>query len=107
MIRRRKGVSLIDRFMAFVIPEPNTGCWLWVGGGNGKGYGKFRPESSGRNMRAHRFAYEHFVGKIPAGMQLDHLCRVRCCVNPQHLEPVTCRENIIRGHAARAASEVL
>lgn len=51
-------------------------------------------------MVAHRFAYERFVGTIPAGLQIDHLCRTRLCVNPAHLEPVTNRENVLRGLAA-------
>lgn len=52
-------------------------------------------------VRAHRWAYLHFVGKIPAGLDLDHLCRNRWCVNPEHLEPVTRSENLTRGYAAR------
>ncbi|MFK5284023.1 HNH endonuclease signature motif containing protein, partial [Lacticaseibacillus paracasei] len=54
-------------------------------------------EVGGKSQKAHRFMYERLVGPIPAGMQLDHLCRVRPCCNPAHLEPVTQRENIARG----------
>ena len=54
-------------------------------------------DGSGRHVPAHRWTYEHFVGSIPDGLQIDHLCRVRTCVNPDHLEPVTCQENIRRG----------
>lgn len=54
----------------------------------------------GRLVRAHRFSYERAVGPIPAGLQIDHLCRVRACVNPAHLEPVTCGENVRRSWAA-------
>lgn len=67
------------------------GCWLWTGCVNGKGYAAFR--SNG----AHRFAYEWFVAAIPTGFEVDHLCRVRRCVNPAHLEAVTGMENRLRG----------
>lgn len=81
-------------------------CWLWLAGLDGHGYGKFT--EGGRQRAAHRLAYEALVGPIPAGMQLDHLCRTRRCVNPAHLEPVTNRENAARGDAgmARAAQQL-
>lgn len=69
-------------------------CWLWERGTNG-GYGMYW--FRGRNIAAHRFAYEALVGPIPEGLELDHTCRVKRCVNPAHLEPVTHRENILRG----------
>lgn len=84
-----------DRFMGYVSPEPLTGCWLWTGGVVSGGYGKFF--SDNHTTLAHRWAYEHFKGIIPNTLQLDHKCRVRCCVNPDHLEPVTARENLLRG----------
>jgi DNA-binding XRE family transcriptional regulator len=77
----------------FVHFEPNTGCWLWAGADNGQDYGKFRGEY------AHRASYAMARGPIPQGMHLDHLCRVPCCVNPDHLEPVTNRVNAQRGRA--------
>jgi hypothetical protein len=84
------------RFWRKVEVIPN-GCWLWTAGKFPNGYGCF---SLGviprRNVGAHRFAYEHFVGPIPEDKELDHLCRVRHCVNPQHLEPVTRSENLLR-----------
>lgn len=85
----------IDRFMKFVSPEPNTGCWLWLGTTTQSGYGQFSIDSVA--TYAHRFSYESFVGPIPDGLQLDHLCRVRCCCNPHHLEPVTGKVNTNRG----------
>lgn len=90
-----KGKSLLDRFEAKICPEPNTGCWLWLGALDPKGYGSFGVDRKTR--RAHRFAYELYLGPIPQGKELDHKCRVRYCVNPRHLEPVDHRENIMRG----------
>lgn len=75
-------------------------CWLWIGEQKPNGYGVIRIKE--RNVYAHRFGYELNVGPIPAGMQLDHLCRVRNCVNPAHLEPVAQRENILRGEGLSA-----
>lgn len=77
-----------------------TPCWEWLGYKTKGGYGKFRVE--GKSPYAHRFAYEHFVGTIPDGLELDHLCRVRHCVNPEHLEAVTHRENMLRGESLQA-----
>jgi hypothetical protein len=87
-------------------PEPMSGCWLSLFS-DSNGYGHFRRKK--KDYRAHRVAYEALVGPIPDGLQLDHLCRVRCCCNPQHLEPVTCRENLLRGEgptATNAAKDV-
>lgn len=85
-----------ERVMSLVSPEPNTGCWLWMGaeaGGCGPGerYGYYG------HGPAHRVVYEMVKGPIPDGLQLDHLCRCRMCVNPDHLEPVTRAENVRRG----------
>jgi len=80
----------IGRFWADV--EMTAGCWVWQGSiGSVTGYGHLGP------FMAHRFAYELLVGPIPAGMQIDHLCRIRACVNPEHLEVVTPRTNYLRG----------
>lgn len=81
-----------ERFMSFVSPEPMSGCWLWVGGVTTK-YGIFR---LGKQRKAHRVSYEHFVGPIAAGLDIDHRCRVKTCVNPVHLEAVSERENVRR-----------
>ena len=77
-------------------------CWHWTGHIGDGGYGTFRGPGR-RTVKAHRFAYESLVGPIPDGLFLDHLCRVRHCVNPEHLEPVTGRVNTLRGEGITAA----
>lgn len=82
-------------------------CWNWTGAIH-HGYGNFYVGGGRANRTttgAHRFAYELLVGPIPEGLDLDHLCRNRRCVNPDHLEPVTRGENVLRGdgHTARRA----
>lgn len=72
-------------------------CWAWMGSISKKGYGMFYRASDKRWLGAHRVAYELTVGRIPEGLHIDHLCRVRNCVNPSHLEPVTPTENTLRG----------
>lgn len=109
---RLRGLAVdIDKFWARVdpngpVPEyrPDLGpCWLWTGNLT-DGYGRFSAED--RMWPAHRWAYATFVGEPPAELVMDHLCRVRACVNPSHLEPVTNAENLRRGFGtsiARAA----
>ena len=96
-IRKRipYGLSLMERFMRKMIPEPNSGCWLWTECVGNGGYGCMAVGAD--RQGAHRVAYELFKGPIPKGMDLDHLCRVHCCCNPDHLEPVTRKENLRRG----------
>jgi hypothetical protein len=90
--RGRRRVPPLDRFFSKV--EKTDTCWLWTGALR-RGYGDF--SIGDHDMRAHRFAYETFRGPIPDGLVIDHLCRVRNCVNPDHLEPVTDAENRRRG----------
>lgn len=71
------------------------GCWVWGGPPNNGGYGT--ASVNGKNGMAHRHAYELTIGPIPLGKTLDHLCRNRMCINPDHLEPVDLRTNILRG----------
>lgn len=88
-------LTVLERFEAKYIPEPNSGCWLWDAAYGRDGYGRFWV--AGKMECAHRWVYEHYIGLIPDGLQLDHLCRVPSCVNPYHLEPVTSQENTLRG----------
>lgn len=100
-------MNAADRFWAKV--DASGDCWLWLGSVHRTGYGSFWSPDEQRVVGAHRFAYELLVGPIPEGLQIDHLCRVRRCVNPDHLEPVTERVNILRGASpsAQAARRVL
>jgi hypothetical protein len=84
-----------ERFMDKVSPEPNSGCWLWLGAVKNNGYGVIG--MGGKIHHAHRVSYEREHGPIPAGLSIDHLCRTRSCVNPQHLEAVSQGENVRRG----------
>lgn len=91
--------------MKNIIKDEVRGCWLWTGAtttrkGDPDGYGVLRVEN--RNMLVHRLLYEAFRGPIPDGLECDHLCRVRRCVNPAHIEPVTHRINSLRGISPQA-----
>lgn len=101
---RIKGDNL-RRFLSHV--EKTDSCWLWGARINHKtGYGAFRAGHRGsRMLLAHRWSYEHFAGPIPEGLVVDHLCSVRHCVNPAHLEVVTQRENLRRSRE-RAHHEI-
>lgn len=86
---------IIDRIL--FPPIPDSECWLWRGYVMKTGYGRTRLR--GKKALAHRAVYEWLVGTIPEGLTLDHLCRVRRCVNPAHLEPVSGYENFRRGES--------
>jgi hypothetical protein len=95
----------VDRF-AEKVALTDEGCLVWIASRNNKGYGTFAA-GVGKSTVAHRWSYEHHIGPIAAGLSLDHLCRNRACVNPDHLEPVTQRDNLMRGDTipARNASK--
>lgn len=89
---------VLERFLS-KCDRPVDGCWLWEAGITTAGYGTLSIAS--RTHYAHRLAYEHFIGPIEDGMVIDHLCRMRHCVNPAHLEVVTNAENLRRGYVSR------
>ena len=95
---------VIERFWSRV--NKTDTCWLWTGALGTGGYATIRLPGSRQQLRAHRWAYEYFVGPIPEGLTLDHLCRVRHCVNPAHLEPVTMRENLLRSPDTQASRKL-
>ena len=97
--------SEMERFLSQVSPEPMSGCHLWTGAIDSAGYGVFTvgPKKASKKIRAHCYAYKNLVGEIPAGLELDHLCRVPLCCNIRHLEPVTHAENVRRGAASEVA----
>jgi HNH endonuclease len=97
-----------QRFWATVDATDTAGCWLWTGHLDDDGYGRFTITTAPgqrRTVRAHRWAYEHAVGPIPAGYTIDHVrargCRHRHCVRPDHLEAVTHQENLQRRRRRR------
>lgn len=95
----RVGAGMV-RFTEKFVVRPD-GCWIWTASTCGAGYGQFWLD--GRYHRAHRVSYEMFVGPIPEGLVIDHLCRQPLCVNPAHLEPVTRRENTVDRGVSNAA----
>lgn len=90
---------VVRRIAERAVVDPETGCWVWPGARRAGGYGHIGWQS--KNVRSyqstHRAMYEACVGPVPGGLDLDHLCRNRACCNPEHLEPVTRRENLLRG----------
>lgn len=90
-------VATIQRFNEQIMPVTESGCILWIGNCLPKGYGHF--SMNYKKIYPHRFAYELERGPIPKGMTIDHLCRVRCCVNVNHMEVVTRGENTLRGES--------
>lgn len=98
-------VSFLDprlpsRFWEKVQPCPMSGCWLWTGAAQSFGYGSIAVDGTRRT--AHSLAYKTLIGSVPDGLELDHKCRVSACCNPLHLEPVTHRENMLRGNTPSA-----
>lgn len=89
----------IERFES-KLRQSDTGCWEWTAGKTRGGYGKFKVE--GQTLVAHRWYFQQVRHPVPRDLQLDHLCRNPACCNPDHLEPVTCRVNLLRGRTFQA-----
>lgn len=89
-------LSLARRFWSKV--RKGNGCWEWIGAKTPLGYGRIKVSKNARN--AHRIAYRLLIGEIPEGADIDHLCRNPACVNPQHLEAVSHRTNVLRGNGS-------
>ena len=102
------GEPVIDKFnhsaRFWTKVDKTETCWLWTPPLDDSGYGKF--SVSGKKVGAHRWAYEEINGAIPDGLQIDHLCRVRNCVRPDHLEAVTHLENVRRSVPFRRGRKV-
>jgi hypothetical protein len=77
-----------EKFLSKIVVT-DAGCWEWQGGVQPNGYGRFSLSRPRRTLYPHRWSYEHYVGPIPKGLQIDHLCRNRRCANPEHLEAVS------------------
>ena len=92
--RLMKNETRERNFLARTEPEPNSGCWIWIGSRGPDGYGRMMVH--GRITIVSRWAYQHFIGPLGPGLEADHKCRLRSCVNPQHLEAVTHRTNCLR-----------
>lgn len=93
---QRRADKIAARFFAMVDAEGP--CWEWTGALDGRGYGVFYEGPGRETQRAHRVAYRLLVGEPPEDVVLDHLCRIHRCVNPDHLDPVSNRENLVRGY---------
>lgn len=94
------GTPAAERFFSKVDKTPT--CWLWIAGTTRGGYGIFGTEDTRKTTTAHRWSYEHHIAPILTGLVIDHLCNVRNCVRPDHLEVVTYAENNRRAREARS-----
>lgn len=99
-----KPVDPLIRVMRKVVKR-DDGCWIFTGYTQPFGHGMVNLGAKKGKALTHRLVYERLVGPVPAGLELDHLCRVPSCCNPEHLEPVTHRENVRRGNCSTVQTE--
>lgn len=97
---RRWDMSIAERLDRMSIPEPMSGCTVWLGTRNRDGYGMV--EHEGKTQSAHRVAWVSQHGPIPAGLEIDHRCKLRCCINTDHMRLATRRENTRNSGAVSA-----
>ena len=97
----RPPTDVVIRFWSHITVDVSSGCWLWDKPAKYTGYGRL-VLTNRKEKGAHVYSYERMFGPVPKGKELDHLCRNRPCANPFHVEPVTQRENIIRGEGVTA-----
>ncbi len=88
---------LPSRILEKISFEPMSGCWIWTASLNHDGYGMVWDGTLGKHTSAHRLVYRLLQDDIDQELELDHLCRLRCCVNPDHMQQVSHRENVLRG----------
>jgi len=100
MKQERTKKSLDEKMLKYIPIRDDGDCWEWTGAKSGLGYGAIT--HNGSIIYGHRFIYELMIDKIPRGYDIDHICRNRACCNPFHLEPVTHRENVLRGNGPAA-----
>lgn len=99
---RKRPVDTTEFRLLKYLPERFEGqCWLWTSSVNTDGYGTIRP-TRGKTTCVHILMYTRHIGPVPEGLELDHICGNRRCCNPKHLEPVTHRENVLRGNSPSA-----
>lgn len=91
---QKEPISTMDRFMDKAMPEPTSGCWLWLSSAGKHGYGRFYWPPLKRHTTAQRASYFLFKGGIPRGLEVDHICKNPSCVNPDHLRAVTKAVNL-------------
>lgn len=102
------GLPIVERFERYISPEPNSGCWLWMGFGSINGYGCFAVDS--KPVKAHRLAWQLYRGELSPNAHVLHKCDVRCCVNPDHLFVGTNADNVAdkvaKGRQSRANAKI-
>lgn len=108
MILNDRRHQITDKITNNIKICPDTGCWIWQGGnsGDGRGGGYARMHLDGQTVAVHRVMWTNFYGYIPGKMQIDHVCRNRLCVNPDHLQMVTHQENQRRRAVAASCAAI-